>query len=137
MAGRVVLVAGGALALLGYVVLTPAATGSGVGLVANALPLGMLYAAGVIATARQPRHRAARRMLVGGTVAVTGLGLVAAFGTVWPDGTAAPLGWVVAAGVVLSQDLGLPVWLDLFVVYPDGRYPRRWGRPLAVAGYVC
>src|SRR5262249_21152859 len=33
-------------------------------------------------------------------------------------------------------DFALAVWLDLFVVYPDGRYPGRWGRPLALLGYM-
>jgi signal transduction histidine kinase len=35
------------------------------------------------------------------------------------------------------MDLGLPIWLDLFVVYPDGRYPSWWGRPLALLGYAA
>jgi signal transduction histidine kinase len=97
----------------------------------------MLYVAGVVATARQPRHRAARRMLLGGTVTLTGLGLVAVFDTVWPDGSGARIAWLVAAGAVIAQDLGLPVWLDLFVVYPDGEYPGRWGGPLVLVGYAC
>jgi signal transduction histidine kinase len=45
--------------------------------------------------------------------------------------------WLVMVGAVVCQDIGLPIWLDLFVVYPDGRYPPRWGRPLAVTTYAC
>jgi signal transduction histidine kinase len=137
MAGRVLQVALGAVGLAAYVLLTPMITGSAVDLVENALPLGMLYLAGVLATARQPRHRAARRMLLGGATATVGLGFAALFDSVWPHGSTSTWGWLVVAGAVLAQDLGLPVWLDLFVVYPDGRYPGRWGRPLASGGYVC
>ncbi|HET6939912.1 MAG TPA: sensor histidine kinase [Nocardioides sp.] len=136
MASRPAQVAGGALGLLTYVVLTPYVTGSAVDLVENALPLGMLYVAGVVASARQPRHRAARRMLTGGTVAVSGLGLVAVYDTAWPDGSDGLTAWLFAAATVVAMDLGLPIWLDLFVVYPDGRYPARWGRPLVVVGYA-
>src|SRR5262245_37823007 len=107
MAARVVQVVLGTVGLTTYVVLTPLTTRSAVGLVENALPLGMLFVAGVIATARQPRHRAARRMLAGGTVAVAGLGLGALVDLTWPDGRASWLGWAVAIGTVLSQDLGL------------------------------
>jgi len=137
MVSRWVQVVGGGVGLLTYVLLTPTVSGSAVDLVENALPVGMLYGAGVIATARRPGHHAARLMLAGGTLGVVGFGLVGVFDTVWPHGTASLAGWLVACAIALGTDIGLAVWLDLFVVYPDGRYPGRWGRPVALAGYAC
>ena len=135
MAGRVVQVVLGAVGLASYVLLTPCGHRLG------GRPGRERAAAGDVVRRRRARHRRASRTTgpragcsLGGATATAGLGLVALFDTVWPHGTTSAWGWLVVAGAVLAQDLGLPVWLDLFVVYPDGRYPRRWGRPLALRG---
>jgi len=78
-----------------------------------------------VAVVHRPDHPLARRLLRAGGLACVGLGICAVLDVLPATARASGAGWMLNAVAILSLDVALAAWLDVFARFPDGRYADR------------